>query len=281
MTHATADKRIRLALTADLHYGITSAETIAALVDSIAAAGCDAVLLAGDIGEPADNFRAALELFADLPPPRVVVAGNHDLWAGDYPSRYLWDDVLPHISSAAGCTWLDRENLIIGDTGICGTIGWYDYSAGDPRLADYDDSRYSREKPKFNMDGLRIDWSQTDAEFAAEILAAFHQRITVLQNNPAVKHIVVLTHVPPFEEQLIRKPLDDFLWNVNNAYFGNLTLGREILRHDKVRLVVSGHTHVGVDATISPSGAEDKSIRVITVGSGYFKPKLQIVDLDV
>jgi hypothetical protein len=41
---------------------------------------------------------------------------------------------------------------------------------------------------------------------------------------------------------MLRKP-DDFDWGFSNAYFGNLTLGRQVLETSKkVQAVVSGHT---------------------------------------
>ena len=273
---------LRIALTADLHCGITSEKTIADLVERIAAEKCDLVLIAGDIGEPDRNFRAALRLFGGLDIPRALVAGNHDLWAGDYPSRYLWDDVLPHVAEQNGFVWLDAENIILAPFGICGTIGWYDYSAKDPHLADYDNDRYAKEKAQFNYDAIKIDWPTSDRDFAAEVLAGFRARISALQKDRQIAQIAVLTHVPPFEEQIIRKPPDDFMWNVNNAYFGNLTLGREIQQYDKVRLVVSGHTHVGIDTRISHRAPlTENSMRIVTIGSQYFHPQLQFIDLSV
>ncbi len=45
---------------------------------------------------------------------------------------------------------------------------------------------------------------------------------------------------------MLRKP-DDFDWGFSNAYFGNLTLGRQVLETSKkVQAVVSGHTHIGM-----------------------------------
>ncbi len=272
---------LRIALTADLHYGITRPKTIVLLAERIAAEGCDVVLIAGDIGEPDSNFRDALALFEHLTIPCALVAGNHDLWAGDYSSHYLWNDVLPYLTRKSGFTWLDGENVILGRLGICGTIGWYDYSAKDPHLTNYDDERYAVEKGKFNYDALKIDWPISDQEFAAEVLAAFRERVTELQHNRQVEKIVVLTHVPPFEEQIIRKAPEEFLWNVNNAYFGNLTLGREILPHDKVHLVVSGHTHVAVDVRIPRRSLTGDPLRVLTVGSQYYRPRLEVVDLSI
>jgi len=275
-------RSLRIAITADLHYGITRPDTIAALVNRIAENRCDLVLIAGDIGEPDGNFRRTLELFTRLDFPRALVAGNHDLWAKDYSSRYLWDDVLPDLTRRHGFRWLDGENLILGEVGVCGTIGWYDYSAKDPRLSEYDNERYAKEKANFNYDAVKIDWPMADQEFAALVLAGFRERIIRLEQNTSVSQIIVLTHVPPFPEQIIRKPENDFFWNVNNAYFGNLTLGREIERHHKVQLAISGHTHVAVDANhFCADSAPRRAIRVITIGSQYYQPHLQIIDLPV
>ena len=46
---------------------------------------------------------------------------------------------------------------------------------------------------------------------------------------------------------MCRKP-NNRDWGFSNAYFGNLTLGAQVLERQKVSHVISGHTHVGRNA---------------------------------
>jgi len=90
----------------------------------------------------------------------------------------------------------------------------------------------------FNNDGNYVDWDITDEEFAAQELQAFGVRLGKLCRDPAITQILVATHVPPFIENLERRP-GDLASSFGNAYCGNLTLGRAIIRCPKVTHVVS------------------------------------------
>ena len=64
-----------------------------------------------------------------------------------------------------------------------------------------------------------------------------------LEGDPAVRRVVVVTHMPLVEGQMARDP-GNRDWAFSNAYFGNLTLGNEVLKRVKVTHIISGHTHV-------------------------------------
>jgi hypothetical protein len=53
----------------------------------------------------------------------------------DYDSRTLWERVLPATVRAAGFIWLEEQTARIGNVGVCGTLGWYDYSTHASHLA--------------------------------------------------------------------------------------------------------------------------------------------------
>jgi predicted phosphohydrolase len=234
----------------------------------------DCLVLAGDLGYPLSNFQQALNLFANLSCPKLALAGNHDLWSGEHDSQSLWDRHLEETAHQAGYVWLDRETFRLGSLGICGTLGWYDYSAGDSSLPlGHDD--YFINKGMFNNDGNYIDWPATDVEFAAQLLHDFSTRLATLCQDPAITHVLVATHMPPFVENLISKP-GDLAWNFSNAYSGNLTLGQAIVSCPKVTHVVSGHTHRGGRWCITtPHGLVESYV----VGSDYGRPAYVLVDI--
>ena len=88
---------------------------------------------------------------------------------------------------------------------------------------------------------------------------------------------MVVTHVPICEEQMCRKP-GDRAWGFSNAYFGNLTLGRRVLAMPKVRVVVSGHTHIGREGVVTRPDVPDlPPVRVSVVDSEYNSPGYLVV----
>lgn len=226
------------------------------------------IIIAGDIGESVKNFRDCLSLFSDVKCPVGVVIGNHDLYAYDkrYPSEELWTKVLPGIVKKLDLVWMEEDNIIANGTAFVGTVGWYDYSSKTVRMPD---RFYEEEKGAFVSDGSYIDWLRTDTDFAAGLLASLVKRLEKAQDDPAIGRIVVVTHVPLFKEQMVRHGSDN---QYADAYFGNFTMGREVLRFSKVTDVVSGHTHRKVDKTVG-------TIRVQVVPSDYFKPAFIILEL--
>ncbi|MBN1137063.1 MAG: metallophosphoesterase [Anaerolineae bacterium] len=264
---------IRVLLSADLHYHVRSRPALERFAQQVQRERPDCLVLAGDIGHPLANFQRALSLFAGLSCPRLALAGNHDVWSGDHSSQSLWEHLLEETARQAGFVWLDREVFRLGSLGICGTIGWYDYSARDPSvpLRPHD---YFINKGMFNNDGNYVDWDATDQEFAAQVLHAFNARLDKLCRDPAISQILVVTHVPPFTENLEQRP-GDLAWSFGNAYFGNFTLGQAIIRCPKVTHVVSGHIHRGGRWSIpAPHGLVESYV----VGSDYGRPAYVLLE---
>jgi 3',5'-cyclic AMP phosphodiesterase CpdA len=266
-----------IAVTSDLHLGLTAPAKLQALRDQIAEQAPDLTVLAGDLGEPLRQFVACLRLFADLPGEMAVLAGNHDVWAtGSKKSQDLWERDLPAAVRDAGMIWLEEQSLQAGDVAVAGSLAWYDYSAADPALASaYTPSFYAAVKPKINNDGNYVDWPWTDVEFANRLGDGLMQRLDDLESRPDVMGILAVTHAPLCEEQLVRKP-DDLHWSIGNAYLGNLTLGRRVLAASKVRAIVSGHTHVGCSGHIERS--DGSAMLYAVVPSEYGDPACLLVD---
>lgn len=255
-------------ITSDLHLGLDPLVSIQFLKDKIVQHDPAVIIIAGDIGESVKNFRACLSLFSYVKCPVGVMIGNHDLYAYDkkYPSEELWTKVLPRIVKKLGLVWMEEENIVINGTAFIGTIGWYDYSSKTLKVSD---RFYEEEKGVFVSDGNYIDWLRSDTEFAAELLKRLIGRLEKAQENPAVRRIVVVTHVPLFKEQMVRHGSDN---PYADAYFGNFTMGKEVLKFSKVTKVISGHTHRKVDRMVG-------NIRVQVVPSDYFKPAFVILEL--
>jgi 3',5'-cyclic AMP phosphodiesterase CpdA len=260
----------KLAVTVDLHAPITKHERLEALAGEMAAFEPDAAVLAGDIAESLGELEHCLKLFKDrLPCPVWVLAGNHDLWVRrSSDSKGVWLERFPRAVKAAGCHYLEGISFTLGSTAVIGTIAWYDYSSADPSV-QASAVTFAQEKFNYNNDALLIDWEWSDPEFAAMVAGPFLGTLERLQSDPAIRHIVVITHVPILEQQIQRNP-EDKSWAFTNAYFGNLTLGRQVLAHGKVTHVLSGHTHLGKQALVERPGLPAIDARVLP--SDYHEP---------
>src|SRR5262245_40710719 len=126
--------RLRLAVTADLHWGHRKgSEATQELTAALRAHPPDVFVLAGDIGTAA-HFEECLALFADIDCRKVLVPGNHDLWVSAeqtaFDSLDLYERLLPEVSARHGFHYLDQGPLLVpeADTALVGSINWYDYS---------------------------------------------------------------------------------------------------------------------------------------------------------
>jgi predicted phosphohydrolase len=269
----------RIVITSDLHLGITSASILRDLVIMIAAEEPDLTVLAGDIGEGLPNIVRCLKLFAELPGKVAVLAGNHDVWAREnYSSQDLWERLLPEAVQAAGMLWLEGTIWQRDGVAVAGSLAWYDYSAADPEFLAYPPEFFAERKGYYNLDAKYVHWPWSDQEFAARVGASLCQRLQGLEDDPSVRSVLVVTHVPLFEEQMCRKP-HDLHWGFSNAYFGNLTLGQQVLKMNKVQAVVSGHTHIGLRGQVKRAGfPEGHALPVSVLGSDYHAPVYEVID---
>jgi 3',5'-cyclic AMP phosphodiesterase CpdA len=257
---------MRVVVTSDTHYQPYWAGRLLTFIQEIRALYPDVIVLGGDVGEGVSGYEGMLALLEKLACPHLILTGNHDLWKWNgHSSRELWETVLPALTRQHNAIWLEGENWIKDGLAICGTNGWYDYSAADPTLP-FLKEQYAEMKKNIMVDGRAIDWGWTDLEFADRVGDAFEKRLATLQADPTVREILIVTHVPAFEEGVARKP-NNLSWNMGNAYFGNLTLGKRIVKYDKVKRVVSGHTHVGKHAQI---GAIDMHVTSADYGNPVY-----------
>lgn len=265
-----------IAFTSDLHLGITTENALAELADEMRAARPAALILGGDIGEGPTAFARALELLADVAPERGYVPGNHDVWSRQgWSSSELYTQRLPDIANEHGYDVLEDTCWRFGTLAVVASMAWYDYSAIDKAFAAEDSRVIARRKHEFNNDARFVTWAWDDIEMARKLRTGVERRLVELEQDPAVERIVVATHVPIFEEQMLRKP-GDADWGFSNAYFGHLRLGSVVARFGKVTDVVSGHTHAERDAVLEHAGMP--SIRARVNGGSYGNPAWLRVD---
>lgn len=265
---------MKIAITSDLHLGLTSAPKLAEMLADMVAAGAEALCVAGDIGEPLINFEACLDQLVDSGIKAIgIVPGNHDVWCTQTRSSLdLYRKLLPGACVRAGVTWLEGRDLMLRDgTAVCGSVAWYDYSDQPPAVLH----EAGALKGVYNNDGNYINWTLSDTQMAANCRQAVMERLARLQADPAVRQILLVTHVPIFHAQVIDLPDDP---PISNLYFRNYQTGAAIMAagFSKLRWVVSGHTHRGT--SLQKILVNRQWLQVATVDSDYGWPRYLMLE---
>jgi predicted phosphohydrolase len=274
----------RVALTADLHWGIRPAgdEATRLLVDFLRREPPDLLILAGDVGAGKD-FAPCLTLFADLPCRKALVPGNHDIWAeaedprGD--SLQLYRQYLPSLSAAHGFHYLDDGPLLVPEAvlGVVGSMNWYDYSwslqALQERLPDWQERlRTKRFQRGRHNDARFVRWPLDDERFTKEVVEKLEHHLD--QALGQVEKTIVVTHHPAFYGLSFPRPwpfitTDGLLWD---AFSGNSACEALLKRHaERVSFVFSGHTHRSRENTLGP-------VQGYNIGGDYHFKRLLMLD---
>ena len=260
---------MKLAWLTDLHFNFCSSQQREAFVNSVAAEQPDAVLLGGDIGE-ADTTADLLERLARCwQVPVYFVLGNHDFYHGSIAAvraeaTRLAERVpnLTYLSASAAVRLSDGTALV-------GVDGWGDGGFG---LATTSPIR---------LNDFRLIEELREAAPGAPRLEVLRQlgkeskRLLRGKLGPALatsERIIVLTHVPPFEEAAWHEGKvsdDDWLpWFACRAT-GEILRDAMAAHPDKRMLVLCGHTHGAGECQILPN------LRVLTGGAEYGRPRVQ------
>src|SRR5688572_18558564 len=126
---------MRILLTADLHYNHARSKPLAdSLIDEMNRAGGDVLVVIGDTAtHEGDALEQCLSRFK-FAGPKLIVAGNHELWTRGDDSHALFTHEFPRRVGALGWHWLEGDPFGMGEVAIVGTVGWYDYSFAQTSL---------------------------------------------------------------------------------------------------------------------------------------------------
>ncbi len=243
---------------------------------SIASDNKDIVLISGDIAEAPKLQYYLVEMALAIEKPIYFVLGNHDYYRSyvDETRKAMFelttDQPLLH--------WLREEVYYFDDTALVGIDGWADGRYGDFQYShvELNDSNYI-----YDLRGARIlgKYSLLDKMQWLANCDAFdlRQQLNGITYEK-IKKILIVTHVPPFEEAAINADGvsdPDYL-----PYFASKALGDVILetaqQHpDHEFLVLCGHTHFS--NVIHP----EKNLTVATGHAIYSTPEIQKLDFGV
>jgi predicted phosphohydrolase len=276
--------RLRLAITADLHWGIRPAgdEATRLLVAFLEADPPDIFVIAGDVGA-GNDFGPCLELFAGLPSRKALVPGNHDIWVrADDPrgdSLRVYREHLPALCLANGFHYLDERPLVFmeADLALVGSMNWYDYSWSLQSLrrlhpGEEDRLRTKRFTRGRHNDANYVRWPLDDVTFTAQTVATMRRQL--LTAFDVASRAVVVTHHPPFYGLNFPRPappvhLDGLLWD---AFSGNRAMEDLLAEHqERIAVAFCGHTHHVRENSLGP-------IRGYNIGGDYHFKRLLCLD---
>ena len=213
----------------------------------------DVVVAVGDISSSGrlEHVKEVLSTVKEVvdPAPLLVIPGNHDIYLTESErstdiNSLLKLSMFNELVERLGCIALMKRPFILGNVGFVGSVAWYDYSFAPDYLG------LSLEDFKAKTYGLYI-WADrefvkipfSDEEFTLHLLNKFEEHIKQIYNS--VEKIVAVLHHLPFR-RLVKYELRPE-WDYFSTFMGSESFGYIIKKYDKIKLVVHGHQHNGVE----------------------------------
>ena len=258
----------RLAWLTDIHLNFMDLRKIRDFCRTIADHDADAVLVSGDIGD-ASTIRIYLRILEDeLNRPIYFVLGNHDFYHGSIDGVRA---AVQKLSDRSDCLhWLPAKGVVKLTKATCliGIDSW-----ADGRLGDYEKSHVMLNDYLLvgELSGLDQIARQRKLNELGDS-AATELRDILPEALDRFRHVILLTHVPPFKEACWHEGAlasDDWL-----PHFSCMALGETLIEFmrrygDREMTVLCGHTHSAGNAKILPN-------LFVKTGAGvYGSPRLQ------
>lgn len=262
--------KMKILLTADLHYQEENREAVVRFVQEINKSNADVLVIAGDVSGGTALTVECLEQFREFNQGKYIIAGNHDLWTESEDSFKVHSLLFPKLAGQCGFQSLDQKPVILGQIGLVGTIGWYDYSLRQEDLKI--PMKYYKDKSLPGIatwaDKYFIHWEFTDSEFVDYTLQRLKQQIEAVYAQ--VESIVCVFHHLPFVELLpdVEEKISAFFY----AFAGSKKFGELLLQYEKVHYVYCGHTH-------RPKKVKKGDLQAINIGSRRSKRRFETLNL--
>ncbi len=252
----------------DIHLNFLPLPLVNEFVEKLSRHKVDAWLISGDIGE-SDNLITYLKIMvAKLPQPIYFVLGNHDFYRGSiYGVR---NEIKELCRQNPNLHYLNNLECIelTSTVGLIGHDGWADLQYGNFATSDVwmNDYVLIRELAGQKKVGLlpRV------ASLADE--AAQHFRRVLPSTLERFAHVVVVTHVPPFQEACWHEGHisdDNWLPHFTCKAVGDVLREMMLAYRHRQMTVLCGHTHGKGEAQIL------SNLKVLTGGAEYGNPTVQ------
>lgn len=225
----------------------------------------DVFVIAGDISDRLDVLSNTLAQLCIDGCINIFVAGNHDIWfeEGEGPgSLEKYSKVIGEVCMKNGFSHLPDAPVTLESYAFVGSIGWYDYSFRrvdlDIPLKNYEQKEY---RGAIWYDLLRLDWGFNDIEVTELFNKKIEYDLTTLSED--CEHVIFVSHHLPFSELTVYK--NKLPWDFYSAFMGSISTGQVIIADGRVRLSISGHSHIR-------SMISKERVTAITVPLGYGRP---------
>jgi len=255
---------MKILFTADLHMNIparsqrTGRTSFDCFAEAVESENPAVVVIAGDIGTPAQSARHLVALRNTVGDRRLVIAlGNHDFWLDSIGHAQFsnLDQVVTRCwresARDVGAVLLDLENADLGELAIVGGYGHFDLGLAEPNLRVRGKLVTEAIYLSGGMNGLF--WNdfrfipncgtrvRAEAKEQAEGIAARMDEAIA-----SGKRLLVAVHTCPWRE-LNGHPLRGNEQDILSAYSGNSQVGKAMEKRNKhIDLLVCGHTHMPV-----------------------------------
>ncbi len=238
---------MKIAFTSDIHADVSTEneDIVHVHLPALCREAPDVFVICGDVSADRASFARVLRAYDKVTCPKLVVAGNHDLWVDNKQENSVdkYRYVLPRLAEENGFSYLGFSPYTVGRVGFVGTCGWYDYSFRNENLDDgISESDYRRKQfgTRRWMDVLHCDWSSMeDRDVTGMMNQSLKRQIADIGDR--ADHIVVVLHHVPFRALLTYK--GEPSWDFLNAFTGSRSTEEIIRSCAKVRTVLFGHTH--------------------------------------
>ena len=259
---------MRIVWLTDIHLNFIGHDRIEAFCRDIGSAKPDAVLIGGDIGEAADVGGYLQLLEARLPVPIYFVLGNHDYYGGSLAA--VRDEIAALVRQSNHLFWLPSSGVVelTAETGLVGHDGW-----ADARFGDYAGSQVMLNDYLMIAELRGLDRGQRQARLnALGDAVAEHFRDLLPEALSRFRHLLVLTHAPPFREACWhegRISSDEYLPHFSCKAVGDVLVEMMQAHPERKMTVLCGHTHSSGEAEILPN------LCVRTGAAVYGRPQIQ------
>jgi Icc-related predicted phosphoesterase len=260
---------MQLSWVTDPHLEFLDGPTLDSFMERLAGTETDGVIISGDISY-AKRMTLHLKRLSELPMPVYFVLGNHDFYHGSF--EIVHKMVRAAVKESQNLTWLTEALPIqlTDQTYLIGHDGWADGRGGMGQKSGLilNDYRLISDFAGLSV-GSVFDLMQKKADIASKRL---YQQI----HQIGAKHIIVVTHAPPFREA--SKYQGRIADDRSMPHFSNLGMGealREAVQEAGAKLsIVCGHSHCRAEVALN------RQIRVKAGEAQYGKPRLSIIDVD-
>lgn len=258
----------RLIWSTDLHFDAADRSQYHLFFELVKAHEPDLILIGGDISNGVSSLSHLLNLSKLIEKQFYFVLGNHDFYYGSIPeirneAKKLMNEISQlHYLTDNGIVALSEQTALIGHD------GWSDAYAGDFLNSDVmlNDYFLIEELKRLNHE----ERFQKLHELGEE--AALYLKNKLVEALKSYNRVVLLTHVPPFEECCLYEGLPaEGNWTPHFVGKATGDAIETVMKENpnKQLLVLCGHSHWGQDIQILPN------LRVVTGHSELGIPNVQ------